>query len=183
MSDRKHLPKHKLAQRITHVTNIRQDVVEEVLEGLVSVAIEEICSNDGHFRLSEFFTIEPESVKGYTTKLSVVPPHKRLRVRLSEIPKIMYKIQQDQFPNDPDIITAANWREVFDHYRQESSSGGHRYSFQNLQPTTPPQQPARGAQHRPETPEPQKRNKPSPPNETAVREPVNPFLEDDTFED
>lgn len=130
MTERTYKQKHELIQRISDVTDIRSDVVQDVLDGLVSVAMEEICSNDGHFRIPDLLTISPESVKGYQTKLSTIPPHKRLRPKLSSIPKIMYKIQQDQFADEPDIITAENWRDVFEHYKS-LENGSHSYTFSN----------------------------------------------------
>lgn len=131
--ERQHNTKRELIQRISDVTHIRSDVVQEVLEGLVDVAIEELCSNDGHFRIAELMSVGPEQVKAYENKLGYVPAHKRLRIRLSQLPKIMYKIQQDHFVDAPGTITAENWREVFDHYRDDSH-GGYKYVFHDARP-------------------------------------------------
>lgn len=210
MTEKKHKSKHDLVKRITEVTDIRSDVVYDVLEGLVSVAIEDVCSNDGHFRIADLLTVSPEKVRGYETKLSTIPPHKRLRPRLSTLPKIMYKIQQDHFADEPGIITAENWRDVFNHYTDDQ---GHNYSFSNAQKTshgldaeTPEETPGKTSQKQPvpnfqkiaDTPAaepPSERTKPATvaprrskssdsarPVQPPHSEPYNPFLDDDDDE-
>lgn len=93
------ITRRKLASRISIETDIRQDIVEQVLEGLTKVATEEIVET-GDFKMSGLFTITTtEWKRGYVVGGHNVAPHKRLIIKLSTRIRQLWKQRDNEIPN------------------------------------------------------------------------------------
>lgn len=107
------LTKRELISKIAQHTDYRKDVVEEIIDGFVDVAAEEIV-NKGEFGMLDFFTITPkEWTKSYTINNNEeVPQRPRLIIRVSERLRNLWKFRIDSLNGEQGVITKDNWREV-----------------------------------------------------------------------
>lgn len=103
------LSRRKLASKISQDTDIRVDVVEEVLVSFTGIMIEELV-NKGFFKMRSLFTIEGKQW-GETKTLNgdIIPSRKRFTVKLSPYLKDLYKLKQQT----PEIkINKDNWQKI-----------------------------------------------------------------------
>lgn len=107
------LTRRELISKISQHTNIRKDAVEEVVNGLVDVAVEEII-NDGEFNIIELFSITSKdwkksySINGETE----VPNRPRLIIKLSRRVRDLWKMRIDVLKGEKGVITKDNWRDA-----------------------------------------------------------------------
>lgn len=92
------MTKRDFITSVSKRTNLRRDVVEDVFDGIVDTAIEEII-NTGEFTMKDLFSITSRDWKGYSLAGTEVKPQKRLSVRLSEKIKEFWKIKNEFYPN------------------------------------------------------------------------------------
>lgn len=109
MTEQKPLTKKELVTEISKTTRIRRDVVNEVFDGLVDVAMEEL-SNRGTFQILGLFSVYSTEWKGYTSGTGAkITPHRRLRLKLSGNARMLFKMKE----RNPSVkITRDNWREI-----------------------------------------------------------------------
>lgn len=79
-------------------SNLRKDVVEDVLKAIVDISIEEIVNN-GEFVMKDLFAISNKDYKAYSLAGTLVPEQKRLSVRLSEKVKSFWKLKNEIYPD------------------------------------------------------------------------------------
>lgn len=108
---RKRRSKRDLVQRVARHVNIRVDVVEDVLNGLIDVSMEEVV-NKGEFGISDLFMVEARDWAGYKVGDSVVPSRPRLVVTLAKKVKALWKFRWDVLDGETGIINKDNWRDV-----------------------------------------------------------------------
>lgn len=90
------MTKRDLITTVSKRTNLRRDVVEDVLEGIVDTAIEEIV-NTGEFTLKDLFSVTFRNWKGYSLAGTNIKPQKRLSVRLSGKIKRLWKLKNEKY--------------------------------------------------------------------------------------
>lgn len=110
------LTRRELISKISQHTNIRKDAVEQVIDGLIDVAVEEIV-NDGEFNLIELFSVtSKEWKKSYSINNSKdVPSRPRLIIKISRRVRDLWKLRIDMFNGEKGVITKDNWREANKH--------------------------------------------------------------------
>lgn len=101
----------KLVKQIARDLYLREDVVADVLDRFVDVAIEEIV-NTGEFKLTRFLSVSSVDYKGYESGKGYVEPHQRLKIRLSHGISRLFQLRQKRFGGSTEAITRDNWREV-----------------------------------------------------------------------
>lgn len=102
------LRKSDLVQAISNDADVRADVVRDVLNALTDIAVEEIVNN-GRFIFPSVFSIRPYASTGYTNKFGEIPPHRRIRGRLSPGLLDLFRYSED---NEDFIVTRNNWRDL-----------------------------------------------------------------------
>ena len=100
--------KELLVRRIAKDLFLREDVVEEVLDRFMDLAVEEIVT-EGEFKLHRLFSVGSVAYKAYEAGKGTVPAHRRLRIRLSEGVQYLFKARQ---ANPNLVVTADNWRQL-----------------------------------------------------------------------
>lgn len=110
------LTRRELIAKISQHTNIRKDAVEQVVDGLIDVAVEEIV-NDGEFNIIELFSITSKDWnKSYSINNSKeVPSRPRLIIKLSRRVRDLWKMRIDMFKGEKGVITKDNWRDANKH--------------------------------------------------------------------
>lgn len=103
--------KRDFIKRVSHHTNIRADVVEMILDGIVDVAIEDIV-NTGEFGLRQLFDVSAAEWGGYNIGDQKVNSHLRLKITLSSTVRDLWKARFSDFGGAVGRITKDNWREV-----------------------------------------------------------------------
>jgi nucleoid DNA-binding protein len=83
-------------------SNLRKDVVEDVLKAVVDISIEEIVNN-GEFVMKDLFSISSKEWKAYSLAGIQVPAQKRLKIRLSEKVKSFWKLKNEVYPDLGDL--------------------------------------------------------------------------------
>lgn len=118
------LTRNELVARISAHKNVRQDLVREVIEGLIDVATEEIV-NRGTFVLRELVLFESKPWGGYKMGDGVeVPQHKRLVVKVPQSLRVLFKLNSKSHGQAD--ITKDNWRKILKYARSnpaESNRG------------------------------------------------------------
>lgn len=104
------LKKEIIVRQIAKDLYLREDVVEEVLDRFVDIAIEEIV-NKGEFRVHRLLSVSVSDYKAYRAGKGDVPAHQRLRVRLSDGIHSLFKLRMGKFNGDTSTITRDNWRD------------------------------------------------------------------------
>ena len=98
--------KDRLVKEIAKDLYLREDVVREVLDRFQDVAIAKIVNN-GEFKYSRFFSITSKDFKSYETTHGIVPPHKRLSIKLSEGVRKLFKMKNENI-----VVNKDNWKEL-----------------------------------------------------------------------
>lgn len=116
----KHKGKNRsnLVSEISVHKNIRADVVEDVLDGLVDVAIEEIV-NTGEFYLRGLLTVKSSHYRGFMGGKGEVPAQQRINASLGRAVKTLWKIRHNVFGGATGKITRENWRQVAAEYADQ----------------------------------------------------------------
>lgn len=102
------LRKELIVRQIAKDLYLREDVVEEVLDRFVDIAVEEIVAK-GEFKVHRLLSVSTTDYKGYQAGKGAVPAHKRLRIRLSEGVHRLFKLTQ---ANPSLEVTRDNWKTV-----------------------------------------------------------------------
>lgn len=107
------LTKRELISKVSQHTNFRKDVVEEIIDGLVDVAAEEIV-NKGEFSIFEFISITSKKwSKSYSINNNEsVPSRPRLVIKVSERLRNLWKFRLDELDGEQGVITKDNWRDA-----------------------------------------------------------------------
>lgn len=103
---------NKYVKDVSLHTRIKEEIVREVMDGLVDVGVEYIV-NTGEFRIPEFFMVKAFKHSGGTYDKTGRP---RLTSKISHKVRSLWKIRFDKFNGDKEIITASNWKKVYDYY-------------------------------------------------------------------
>lgn len=91
------ITKRDFITAVSKRSNLRKDVVEDVLQAVVDISIEEIVNN-GEFVMKDLFSISSKDYKAYSLAGTHVPAQKRLAVRLSEKLKSFWKLKNEVYP-------------------------------------------------------------------------------------
>lgn len=83
-------------------SNLRKDVVEDVLKAVVDISIEQIV-NHGEFVMKDLFSISNKEWKAYSLAGVSIPVQKRLKIRLSEKVKSLWKLKNEVYPDLGDL--------------------------------------------------------------------------------
>jgi hypothetical protein len=92
------ITKRDFITAVSKRSNLRKDVVEDVLAAIVDISIEEIVNN-GEFVMKDLFSISSKDYKAYLLAGRQVPAQKRLKVRLSEKLKSFWKLKNEVYPD------------------------------------------------------------------------------------
>lgn len=106
--DRKN-SKKKLASRISIHTNVRTDIVEEILDGFIDIVVEDVV-NKGEFVLTELFTITSKEWKSSTYEKK---PHRRLVIKISHRINELWKMRHNIFNGSTEVINRNNWKQIY----------------------------------------------------------------------
>mgnify|MGYP001096088117 CR=1 FL=1 len=105
------LNKDKMVKQIAKDLFLREELVQEVLDKFVDIAIEEIV-NEGDFQIHRLFSIVSREYKGYENSKGRIPATRRLSIRLSSG---VHKLYRFSLKPDNDYekydINRNNWRE------------------------------------------------------------------------
>lgn len=113
--------KRKFIQRIAEHTNIRTDVVEIILNGIIDVGIEEIV-NTGELQIRQLFDVSSAEWGGYNIGAQKVKSHSRLKITLSNTVRELWKTRHNTYNGDTVSITKDNWREILKNKRAPKNS-------------------------------------------------------------
>lgn len=91
------ITKRDFITAVSKRSNLRKDVVEDVLQAVVDISIEEIVNN-GEFVMKDLFSISSKEWKAYSLAGREVPAQKRLKIRLSEKLKSFWKLKNEIYP-------------------------------------------------------------------------------------
>lgn len=108
------MTKRDFITAVSKRSNLRKDVVEDVLKAVVDISIEEIV-NHGEFVMKDLFSISSKDYKSYSLAGTQVPAQKRLRVRLSEKLKSFWKLKNEVYPDLGDL-TRQELEDALKHY-------------------------------------------------------------------
>lgn len=113
--------RNELVSAISKDADVRVDVVKDVLDSFINVAIEEIA-NKGTFNIKNFVKISSYPWAGYTAGRGYeVPKHYRLSVKLAASVRNLFKLKNE----DPELeITRSNWRDVLRKVEEETVRTG-----------------------------------------------------------
>lgn len=113
--------RNELVSAISKDADVRADVVKDVIDSFINVAIEEIA-NKGTFNINNFVKISSYKWAGYTAGRGYeVPEHRRLSVKLAASVRNLFKLKND----DPELeITRSNWRDVLRKVEEETVRTG-----------------------------------------------------------
>lgn len=103
--------REQLVKRIAKDLYLREDVVADVLDRFVDIAVEEIV-NRGEFKLTRLFSVSSVAYKGYESGKGYVAPHERLKVRLSHGVSRLFQLRQKAYGGSTEVIDRDNWREI-----------------------------------------------------------------------
>lgn len=93
------LSKRDFVTVVSKRTNLRRDVVEDVFDGIIDTAIEEIVNNGG-ITVKDLFSVTSREWGEYVgIDGQVVAPHKRLSIKLSEKIRKFWKMKSNDFPD------------------------------------------------------------------------------------
>lgn len=117
------LTRRELISKVSQHTNIRNDAVEQVINGLVDVAVEEII-NDGEFNIIELFSVtSKEWNKSYSiNNAEEVPSRPRLIIKISKRLRELWKFRIDILKGEKGVITKDNWRDAHKHLLKQEKS-------------------------------------------------------------
>jgi len=108
--------KYLFIKKISEHSNIRQDVVEMIVNSMLDVMVEEII-NEGKFSFLGLIHIKSKEWKGYSFgKGQKIDNHQRLTISLSKHLKELWKIRFNQFNGEKDVIDRNNWRDIYKEY-------------------------------------------------------------------
>lgn len=125
-TDQVKFSKKSLVSEIADDLNIRVEVVEAILERFTDIAIEKIVNDEG-FTLMNVFSVNPhdegklvipESSNGEVPS-QVVEGRKKIHSRLSRNVRALYRLQNDKFPDKPNIVNRDNWRDALKWAKQK----------------------------------------------------------------
>lgn len=100
-------------------TNLRRDIVEDVFQSAVDIAIEQIV-NTGEFTMKDLFTVTSKNYKGYSLAGTEVPPQKRLAIRLSARIKSFWKLKNSRYPDSE--FSRNEWEEASRFHKKSEAS-------------------------------------------------------------
>ena len=123
--------KRDFIKRVSHHTNIRADVVEIILEGIIDVAIEEIV-NSGEFNLRQLLEVSSAEWGGYSIGDQEVKSHRRLKITLSSSVRELWKARFSDFGGSIGKITKDNWRDILRNRRNNGSSSSKKRKQESL---------------------------------------------------
>lgn len=112
--------KSQLIKHIAKDTNLRRDVVEDVLESFISITISEIV-NKGKFNINGLLSISSSKWGSYKIKDKEIPSHLRLKIRLSNTVRTLFK----EFGLDSDkrgFLDHKNWKELYSYIRKNKTN-------------------------------------------------------------
>lgn len=107
------MKREKIVRQIAQDLYLREDVVDEVLERWTDIAVEEIV-NTGEFRFYRLFHVTSMKYKAYEGGMGHVPAHWRLKIKLSEGVRRLFKMRFSKFSGEDGHITRDNWRDYLD---------------------------------------------------------------------
>lgn len=96
------ITKRDFITAVSKRSNLRKDVVEDVLKAVVDISIEQIV-NHGEFVMKDLFSISNKEWKAYSLAGTRVPAQKRLKIRLSEKVKSFWKLKNEVYPDLGDL--------------------------------------------------------------------------------
>lgn len=88
------IPLKSVVREIATRTQIRRDIVQEVIESLTEVATEEIV-NKGSFNFNKLFTVSSFKVSDVNAGLGKSPAHEKLSIRLSNTIKVLRRLKKN----------------------------------------------------------------------------------------
>lgn len=109
------LSKKDIVNEISKDTLIKPDVVLDVINSLIDIAIEEIV-NYGEFQLRNLFTITSYKRSAYDTQIGHVPAGETLSLKVSKKVRFLRKIKLTLLNNESGIIGRDNWKRAVDYY-------------------------------------------------------------------
>lgn len=109
------IPRRTLISRISKHTDIRSDVVEEVLEGFLDVAVEEIIEK-GEFGFKDLFSISSHAWGEYSIGDKKIESHSRLKIRISTKIRNLWKLKNSSEEYSKNYITKDNWKNVYKYF-------------------------------------------------------------------
>lgn len=112
----KRYSKDDLITEISRDVQIKREVVKIILESFINIAIREIVTK-GDFLLKDLFSVKTAKWKGYEAgNGQTVPDHTRLRIKISDKVRRLYKYQQKA--KAP--INQHNWQTALSFYDQKA---------------------------------------------------------------
>jgi len=117
------LRKAELLREIAARTYIRENVVELVLETFKEVATEEMV-NKGEFNFAGLFRVRSYRTKQANTGIAVIPPQRRLSIRLGERVKNIWKAKIKAGIEEPETF-----EEMRENYLNEGGARSLRESI------------------------------------------------------
>lgn len=129
------ITKRDFITAVSKRSNLRKDVVEDVLKAVVDISIEEIVNN-GEFVMKDLFSISSKDYKAYSLAGTHVPAQKRLKVRLSEKLKSFWKLKNENYPDFD--LTRQELEDALKHHnstRTTNKSDGAAIQVQKTSPT------------------------------------------------
>lgn len=94
---------------VSRQSGIRRDVVKDVLDAFVDVAVEKVV-NYGSFRIKNLVSIYATSWRSYVSGSGhTIPPHNRLVARLSSNLRDLFKMKEI---DSSTTIDRDNWRDI-----------------------------------------------------------------------
>lgn len=123
--------KANIVSRIADHVNLRYQIVEEVLDGLIDIVIDDIM-NEEEFYLRDMFSVSvSEWKKNYqidknnSKRSAVVKSHRRLMPKMSSKILKLWKIRNNEFHGEKGIITKDNWKNILEKYdvKQQKNNG------------------------------------------------------------
>lgn len=113
-------PRRELISKISKHTDIRADVVEEVLQGFLDVAVEEIV-NKGEFGVRDLFSVSSHEWSEYSIGDKKIDSHDRLKIRVSTKIRNLWKLRNSSEEYRDKYITKDNWRKVYKYFFRDGN--------------------------------------------------------------
>ena len=104
------LKKEFIVRQISKDLYLREDIVEEVLDRFVDIAVDEIV-NTGEFRIHRLLSVSTADYKAYQAGKGTVPAHKRLKIRLSDGVNRLFKHRMNKLDGAVGVINRDTWRD------------------------------------------------------------------------
>lgn len=128
------ITKRDFITAVSKRSNLRKDVVEDVLQAVVDISIEEIVNN-GEFVMKDLFSISSKDYKAYSLAGTHVPAQKRLTVRFSEKLKSFWKLKNEVYPDFD--LTRQELEDALKHHNSTKSTDKSDDPVVQVQKTSP----------------------------------------------